>query len=160
MWVDHRGGMPMVVREPGPHQTAVPRSGHVTTIGRSSPPDGLLPTGGSSAPVPAPAPHRALALDAVRLRRGLRDRLHRPEPWDDAAFAREVELVRCHLAPLRNRRSLTASFGREAFQSLEPERAPVVPLGPTRTAYAIRWLELGSGASLPSWHHLLAADPA
>jgi hypothetical protein len=152
--------MPMVVREPGPHQTAVQRSGDVMTVGRSTPPDGLLPSGGASAPVPAPAPHRALALDAIRLRRGLRDPLRRPGPWDDAAFAREVELIRCHLAPLRNRRSLTASFGREAFQSLEPTRTAALPLGPIRAAYAIRWLELGSGGRLPTWSNLLAVDVA
>ena len=150
----------MVVREPGPLQALEPRSGHDRAIGGSSPPEGLLPSGGSSAPVPAPAPHRALALDAIRLRRGLRDPLRRPAPWDDAAFAREVELVRCHLAPLRNRRSLTASFGREAFQTLEIDRPTAPPLGPIRAAYAIRWLELGSGASLPAWASLLTSDRA
>jgi len=149
--------MPMVVRESGPHRTAVWRLGRAMTIGRSSPPDGLLPSGGSSAPVPAPAPHRALALDALRLRRGLRDPHHRPPPWEDVAFAREVELIRRHLAPLRNRRSLTASFGREAFQSLDAERLATLPLGPIRAAYAIRWLELGSGARLPAWSSLLTA---
>jgi hypothetical protein len=152
--------MPMVVREPGPHLTLVPRSGHDPAIGDSSPPEGLLPSGGPSAPIPAPAPHRALALDALRLRRGLRDPLRRPAPWDDAAFAREVELIRCHLAPLSNRRSLTASFGREAFQSLEFEPPTALPLGPIRAAYAIRWLELGGGARLPAWTSLLAVDPA
>ena len=150
--------MPMVVREPGSHQTAVPRSGRAMTIGRSSPPGGFLPSG-ASASAPAPAPHRALALDALRLRRGLRDPFHRPEPWEDASFAREVELIRCHLAPLRNRRSLTASFGREAFQRLAFEAPTTLPLGPIRAAYAIRWLELGSGASLPAWDHLLDAAP-
>ena len=152
--------MPMVVREPGPHRTAVPRSGDTMPVGRSSPPEGLLPSGGASAPVPAPAPHRALALDAIRLRRGLRDPLRRPEPWHEAAFAREVELIRCHLAPLRNRRSLAASFGREAFQSLDPECAAALPLGPARAAYAIRWLELGGGARLPPWMTLLAVARA
>jgi hypothetical protein len=152
--------MPMVVREPGLHQTAVPRSGHATIVGRSSPPDGLLPSGGSFAPAPAPAPHRALALDALRLRRGLRDPFRRPEPWREASFAREVELIRCHLAPLRNRRSLTASFRREAFQGLEFEPPAGLPLGPIRAAYAIRWLELGGGARLPSWTSLLAVGPA
>ena len=150
--------MPMVIRGPGPRQTVVPRSGEMMPVGRSSPPEGLLPSGGPSAPVPVPAPHRALALDAIRLRRGLRDPLRRPEPWDDAAFAREVELIRCHLAPMRNRRSLAASFGREAFQSLDFERATALPLGPARAAYAIRWLELGSGARLPPWTTLLAVD--
>jgi hypothetical protein len=152
--------MPMVVREPGPHRIAVTRSGHAMIVGRTSPPEGLLPSGGTSAPVPPPAPHRTLALDALRLRRGLRDPLRRPEPWDDAAFAREVELVRCHLAPLQNRRSLTASFGREAFQSLGFAPPAALPLGPIRAAYAIRWLELGSGARLPPWTSLLAVDLA
>jgi hypothetical protein len=152
--------MPMVVREPGPHQTAVPRSGQESAIGSSSPPAALLPSGGASAPGPAPAPHRALALDALRLRRGLRDPHRRPEPWSDEAFAREVELVRRHLSPLRNRRSLTASFGREAFHTLELDPFSPMPLGPIRAAYAIRWLELGSGANLPGWRSLLAGGPA
>ena len=151
--------MPMVVREPGPHQTAVSRSGREPAIGSSSPPAALLPSGGASAPVPAPAPHRALALDALRLRRGLRDPRRRPEPWSGQTFAREVELVRRHLAPLRNRRSLTASFGREAFQTLELDLFDAMPLGPIRAAYAIPWLELGSGANLPPWNSLLASAP-
>lgn len=152
--------MPIVVREPGPHQTAVRRSGRDATIGRSFPPVGLLPAGGTSVAATAPAPHRALALDALRLRRGLRDQLVRPQSWSDDAFGREVELVRRHLAPLRNRRSLMASFGREAFQSLDREPASAGPLGPIRAAYAIRWVELGSGAVLPAWGSLLAAGQA
>jgi hypothetical protein len=152
--------MPMVAREAGPHQTAVLRSGHVLTIGRSSPPGALLPSGVASALAPASAPDRALALDAIRLRRGLRNPVRRPAPWGDVQFAREVELIRCHLAPLRNRRSLTASFGREAFQSLEFEQPAAPSLGPIRAAYAIRWLELGNGASLPAWTSLLADDRA
>ncbi len=149
--------MPMVVRPPGPHQTAVSRPGDGSTAG-SSPLEALLPSSGALVPVPAPAPHRALALDALRLRRGLRDAQRRPAGWHDASFAREVELVRCHLAPLRNRRSLTASFGREAFQTLDPELLRARPLGPIRAAYAIRWLELGNGASLPAWTSLIATD--
>lgn len=70
-----------------------------------------------------------------------------------------MELVRRHLAPLRNRRSLTSSFGREAFQTLGIDRAGQHQLGPIRAAYAIRWLELGSGAGLPAWPNLLAAAP-
>jgi hypothetical protein len=69
-----------------------------------------------------------------------------------------VELVRCHLAPLRNRRSLTASFGREAFQTLDLDRARPRPLGPIRAAYAIRWLELGNGAALPAWSSLITME--
>ena len=150
--------MPMVARPPGPHQTSVSRSGDDSDVGNHPPLEVLLPSSGPLAPAPAPAPHRALALDAIRLRRGLRDLHRRPAGWADAAFAREVELVRCHLAPLRNRRSLTASFGREAFQTLDLNGSRPRPLGPTRAAYAIRWLELGNGASLPTWARLMAME--
>jgi len=79
--------------------------------------------------------------------------------WGDPAFAREVELVRCHLAPLRNRRSLTASHGREAFQALDVARSRPATLGPIRAAYAIRWLELGNGAALRAWSSLVTMEP-
>lgn len=152
--------MPMVVRPPEPHP-AVPRSGGESNVGGHPPLGGLLPSSGVHAPAPVlhPAPpHRALALDALRLRRVLRDPLRRPPGWGDATFAREVELVRRHLAPLRTRRSLTASFGREAFQTLDPDRTRPGLLGPVRAAYAIRWLELGSGAGLPAWSSLVAME--
>jgi hypothetical protein len=149
--------MPMVVRQPGPHQTAVSRSGGDASIDVHSPLEVLLPSSGPLAAAPALAPHRALALDALRMRRGLRDPGRRPASWAEPVFAREVDLVRRHLAPLRNRRSLTASFGREAFQTLELDGSRPRPLGPTRVAYAIRWLELGSGADLPPWVALLVA---
>jgi hypothetical protein len=152
--------MPMVARQPGPSHTATSRSGAAATHGGHPPLEVLLPSSGPLVPAPASAPHRALALDAIRLRRGLRDRDHRPASWSDDAFAREVELVRCHLAPLRNRRSLTASFGREAFQTLDLGGSRPRPLGPTRAAYAIRWLELGNGASLPAWASLIAVETA
>jgi hypothetical protein len=148
--------MPMVARPPGPHPTAVSRSGDEPTVGK--PLEALLTSSGALGPAPAPAPHRALALDALRLRRGLRDEHRRPAGWGDASFAREVELIRCHLAPLRNRRSLTASFGREAFQTLDLDQTRPRPLGPIHAAYAIRWLELGSGARLPAWANLIAVD--
>jgi hypothetical protein len=95
-----------------------------------------------------------LALDALRLRRALRAGNQRPVPWMEPRFAREVELVRCHLAPLRSRRSLTASFGREAFHGLDMMGA-IPPIGPIRAAYAIRWFELGGRSTLPTWTDLL-----
>jgi hypothetical protein len=150
--------MPTVARPPGSHHLVVPRSGDESNVGGHPPLGGLLPSSGALVPAPAPAPHRALALDALRLRRGLRDPYNRPNSWEEAAFAREVELVRCHLAPLRNRRSLTASFGREAFQALDGDRPRPASLGPIRAAYAIRWLELGAGAGLPAWPSLLAME--
>jgi hypothetical protein len=80
--------------------------------------------------------------------------------WADASFALEVERIRSHLAPLVTRRTLTSSFGREAFQTLDRDPPGTNPLGPIRAAYAIRWLELGSGATLPGWAGLLGADSA
>jgi hypothetical protein len=46
----------------------------------------------------------------------------------------EVDAVIAHLEPIRSRSSLLSSFAREAS-----------PTEPIRTAYAIRWIELGSG---------------
>ena len=148
----------MVVRPPGPRQSLVPRSGDASTIGHPPPLEDLLSSSGSLASAPAPVPDRALALDALRLRRALAASEGRPAPWFEPRFAREVELVRAHLAPLRSRRSLTASFSREAFQGLDTAVAP--PIGPVRAAYAIRWLELGGSARLPAWAHLLGEPSA
>ena len=52
---------------------------------------------------------------------------------DDAALA-EVHAVVAQLDPIRSRSSLLSSYAREAS-----------PSEPVRTAYAIRWVELGSG---------------
>jgi hypothetical protein len=46
----------------------------------------------------------------------------------------QVDAVRSQLGPIRSRTSLLASWAREASAS-----------EPIRTAYAIRWLELGPG---------------
>jgi hypothetical protein len=97
-----------------------------------------------------PAPTRALALDALRLLRRLRDPARRPERWSQPAFSRETELVRAHLAPLRTRKALAASFGREAFHVTLDDTARENP-GPVRLAYALRWLELGDGDLDPIW---------
>jgi hypothetical protein len=148
--------MPMVVRPPGPHQTEVKRSGDASMVGDASPLEVLLPSSGALAPAPAPAPHRALALDAIRLRRALRDPKRLAGRWAEPAFAREVELVRFHLAPLRRRSGLTASYGREAFQALGGAEAnPAEALGAVRVAYALRWVELGDGRQRPAWSKLL-----
>ncbi len=156
--------MPTATRQPGSPRPAVWRSSDETAIGDSHPLEVLLPSGGALPPAPAPAPHRVLALDAIRLRRDLQNGHRHPDSWASPSFAREVGLVRAHLAPLRSRRSLTASFGREAFQSLggDPWAGMLLRgstlFGPTRAAYAIRWLELGSGTSLPAWTCLLAKE--
>jgi hypothetical protein len=115
------------------------------TIGTAAPPSGvLLPSGGTPAPGPVPAPTRALALDALRLLRCLRDPARVPARWAEPAFGREVDLVRAHLAPVRSRAVLAASFEREAFHVVMDRHS--LDSGPVRVAYALRWLELGTTA--------------
>ena len=83
------------------------------------------------------------------------------------AFAREVDLIRAQLAPIRDRRGLAASFGREAFRTSDaPDATQGVDaadlpdaIGPVRVAYAVRWLELGRGIRQPTWSSLVT-DPA
>lgn len=77
-----------------------------------------------------------------------------PRRWSTHAFAREVAAVRAQLAPIRSRRSLAESFGREAAVAATitpPSVDPPEPPGPVRVAYAIRWLELGDDRIRPSW---------
>jgi hypothetical protein len=97
-----------------------------------------------------PAPARALALDALRPLRRLRDPARRPKRWSQPAFGREIQLVRAHLAPLRTRKALAASYGREAFH-LSMDAANRDDPGPVRLAYALRWLELGTGDVSRIW---------
>jgi hypothetical protein len=106
-------------------------------------------------PAPVPAPARALALDALRLARLLRDPSRRPPRWAQPGFAEEVEQIRRHLAPVRTRRTLASSYGREAFH-LAPPRGDDADAAPIRLAYALRWLELRDGATGPSWQALLS----
>ena len=77
-----------------------------------------------------------------------------PPRWSTHAFAREVAAVRAQLAPIRSRRSLVDSFGREAAvaaTTMPPTIDPPEPPGPVRVAYAVRWLELGDDRLRPSW---------
>jgi len=53
--------------------------------------------------------------------------------WRASDFQRAVRSIREELVPIRSRRALADSFGREATRSIAIE-----------TAYAIRWLELGA----------------
>ena len=50
--------------------------------------------------------------------------------WAAPAFGREVDLVRLHLAPIRSRPGLAASFGREAFHADVDRVAPTPDAGP------------------------------
>jgi len=130
-------------------------------IGRRPPPGVLLPSGGAARAVPASAPHRALALDALAVLRILRDHPRDAGLWGEPAFAREVDAIRRQLDPIRHRRVLTASYAREAFRMPPADaggpRLTERPTGrPTAVAYAIRWLELGDGVQRPPWTSLVA----
>lgn len=141
------------------HLAAVPRRGGAA-VGRPAPPSrDLLPEGGVLAPAPVPAPARALALDALRLLRRLRDPARRSDRWEQPSFRREIELVRAHLAPLRTRKALAASYGREAFHLSMDDAARDDP-GAVRLAYALRWLELGHGDVAPIWPTILESPTA
>jgi hypothetical protein len=149
----HLDAMPIVSRLPEADVGDVTATAHPVTvsrfggdaIGTAAPPSGvLLPSGGPPARDPVPAPSRALALDAVRLLRNLRDPARVPARWARPDFRREVDIVRSHLAPLRSRRALAGSFGREAFHVV-PDAQAGDDHGPVRVAYALRWLELGTG---------------
>ncbi len=98
-----------------------------------------------------------LALDALLVTRTLRDHPRDADPWGESAFAREVDLVRDQLAPIRSRRALAASFERESFRRTPHDGAvePVVLRAP-RVAYALRWLELGDGVTRRGWTSLVA----
>lgn len=154
--------MPIMTRQPkasdttAMHLVPVQRRGGNEIGSKASPPRNLLPVGGFLAPAPVPAPARALALDALRLLRRLRDPARRPGRWSQPSFRREIELVRAHLAPLRTRKALAASYGREAFHMSLDEAARDDP-GAVRLAYALRWLELGEGDVGPIWPAILEA---
>ena len=110
----------------------------------------LLPTDGARVPVQPPAPGGTLAAVALRLRRQLADPASLPAAWSERAFVREVARVRAHLAPIRSRAGLGASFSREAFHAVPADEIGEAA-GAVRVAYALRWLELGSGRAWPSW---------
>ena len=157
--------MPIMTRQPeatdttATHLAPVPRRGgdQVRSTGASS--RDLRSAGGPHVQVPVPAPARALALDALRLLRRLRDPARRSERPAQPSFRREIELVRAHLAPLRSRKALAASYGREAFH-LSMDDAGRDDPGAVRLAYALRWLELGDGDVGPVWPPTPAQEPA
>ncbi len=106
----------------------------------------LLPSGGPPARDPAPAPARALALDALRLLRAWYAPERRPAHWSDPRFQAAVESVRRQLWPIPSRRALASSFGREAFHVIVLVPTGALDADATRLGYALRWLELGRGA--------------
>jgi hypothetical protein len=155
--------MPIDTRPPEARM-GVLRLGDDASAGIAAPaPEVLLPSGDPIAPTgatsPWTTPQRALALDAVRLLRRIQDPARRPDRWHDEDVARDIALVRRHLAPLRTRRALAASFTREAFHH-RPRTDRNLDPGPVRLAYAIRWLELGDGVDRPAWPRLVAGRGA
>jgi hypothetical protein len=152
--------MPTRTRQPGAtesvtsHPVTEPRPGDTSPGMQRPSTEELLPLRALLAPAPVPAPARALALDAMRVSRALRDPARRPARWTQPSFGAQVELVRRHLAPVQSRRSLAASFGREAFH-VAPTAAERDDPNPIRLAYALRWLELGNGIAEGSWATLL-----
>ncbi|HEX2469037.1 MAG TPA: hypothetical protein VHK05_00485 [Candidatus Limnocylindrales bacterium] len=153
--------MPVRDRQPEPvdpvtlHPVVLVRPGGVEDGSAATSPGVLLSPGALLPPAPVPAPARALALDALRVVRALRDPARRPARWAQPSFGAEVELVRRHLAPVRSRQTLAASYGREAFH-LVISRGERDDPSPIRLAYALRWMELRDGATGPSWQTLLS----
>ena len=157
--------MPIMTRPP---EATDPEATHVARVARRGdgeigstdvPPRDLLPGGGADRPAPVPAPARALALDALRVVRRLRDPARASARWSQPSFRREIELVRAHLAPLHTRKALAASYGREAFH-LSMDDAGRDDPGAVRLAYALRWLELGEGDIDPVWPPIEVSQPA
>ena len=116
----------------------------------------VLPSDGTRVLVQPPAPGGTLAAEALRLRGRLAHPASLPPAWSEGAFVREVALVRTHLAPIRSRAGLAASFSREAFHVVPADQIGEA-IGAVRVAYALRWLELGSGRAWPSWPPFVAS---
>jgi hypothetical protein len=108
------------------------------------------------------------------VRRYLLEGRRRPSGWPRPVDGREVERVRDQLRVLHSRRSLSASYAREAFRvaappttanagadggarlGVDPAAARPESPAPAMVAYALRWLELGDGRRRPPITHLLA----
>ena len=76
-------------------------------------------------------------------------RLPSDPPFESTStFARQVALVRGHLAPIVSHAALEASFAREAFHTgRASDGDAAASAAPVRAAYVIRWLELREGRS-------------
>jgi hypothetical protein len=98
-------------------------------------------------------PRHELARLALDLVVRTSEPLSLPLRWATVPFGREVDRTRAQLAPIRTRAALATSFSREASVAVTrfAEPAPLMPPGPVRVAYAIRWLELGDDRSRPAW---------
>jgi hypothetical protein len=81
-----------------------------------------------------------------------------PPRWRVPGFGREVDEIRAQLGPIELRRTLAASFSREAGLRMARHGAAAAPLD---LAYAVRWLELDPRRSrpIPAWRSWLPAEP-
>jgi hypothetical protein len=134
------------------------------------------------APSPAPAParrpvfRRQVAAPPPSAERALTGRAREviaareagsPARWLVPGFARDVDLVRRQLGPLRDRSMLVVSYERESARlaalrrlAADPAARPL-PLDPLEAAYAVRWLELvDGGGALPAWASLMEGEDA
>lgn len=119
-----------------------------SAIGSPRPPKELLPDGGNLVPAPAPPPERVLAQDALHLLRLMRLNGPGSLPPGTRGLVPDVESVRRQLVPICSRRSLAASYRREAFhERVLLTQETIETAGATRVAYALRWLELGPDRS-------------
>ncbi len=104
---------------------------------------------------PYQEPSATLRIHATSLQRALAKPVRRPARWASPAFAREVDLVRSHLRPIRSLDMLAASYGRESFQAgnaaEEGGASTILARSATEVAYALRWLEISGAASEAPW---------
>ena len=93
---------------------------------------------------------RALAIDALRLGRVLKEPAMWPRRWAEPAFGAEVERCRRHVADLRTHEALAAAYEHDVFELLTGGRGDA-EVSPIRVAYALRWLELQEDSIGPAW---------
>lgn len=92
---------------------------------------------------------RALAIDALRLARLLRQPSRWPARWTEPIFGLAVEGCRRHVADLTTPEELAWAYRHDVF--LVPGGADGTDVSPMRVAYALRWLELQQRSTGPSW---------
>ncbi|HET7494383.1 MAG TPA: hypothetical protein VFJ80_02975 [Candidatus Limnocylindrales bacterium] len=140
--------MPVPTRQPESldqstsHPVAVPPPG----VGRDGippmTPGELLPPGVGASADPGWVGGRILALEALRLRRTLRDTRGVVDQSPCVPMPSDVLAVRAQLAPVSSRAALADSYRREAFHIASEFRCERPDPTPIRLAYALRWLEL------------------
>lgn len=146
-------GMATDVRDLGSRTTGPRRVASPLPLQGPLPLGHLLRPGGSAGPHHGTASPEAVTLlraDTTRLLGAIVDDTLSPA-WQRPSFARRVEAVRRHLAPIADPGLLASSFGREAFHGPRLGRVPAVWASPVRVAYVVRWIELQSGLAMPPW---------